>query len=180
MVIEARQERANRTGRQRTQVEEDRQGDGKVDVVGIYGFWINGGVALSRLTLRCARMTGLLFAKPESATANWPDADWASAQMDPVAALIRVRDFRLEGGACDAAARLVLPAGSSEGGNATRRALGPQPTKLAPARPKICLQYFLIVVNFFYLIERPLHLAERLITTHPSSQNSTSQSPPRG
>lgn len=48
------------------QVEGEGEGDGEVDVVGIYGFWVNGGVALSRsrLALR-SRMTGLLFAKPK-------------------------------------------------------------------------------------------------------------------
>lgn len=43
-------------------VEEERQGDGKVDVVGIYGFWVNGvdgGVALSRSRLALRSNDGI-------------------------------------------------------------------------------------------------------------------------
>lgn len=48
------------------QVGKETEVDGEVDVVGIYGFWVNGvngGWPFPVPALRCARMTGLLFAK---------------------------------------------------------------------------------------------------------------------
>lgn len=67
LVSQAVRETAGRASRQRVQVEEERQGDGEVDVVGIYGFWVNGvdgGVALSRSRLALRSNDGIALAKP--------------------------------------------------------------------------------------------------------------------
>lgn len=66
------------------QVEEEKQGDGEVDVVGIYGFWVNGvngGVALSRSRLALRSNDGIALCQAErSATANWAPADWVQPE----------------------------------------------------------------------------------------------------
>lgn len=122
------------------QVEEERQVDGEVDVVGIYGFWDNGGVALSRLTQHSNDGTALSLAKPSHATENWPDADWPQAIMDPVPDSV---EFSLEELTVRHLAPPEVPGGRSGSGvSGCGCGMGARATahQTAPARPraKIC------------------------------------------
>lgn len=152
--------------------------------MGIYGFWVIGGQwgwPFPVPALRCARMTGLLSAKPKEVPLLTGllligrKQRWIRFRTR-----LRFRTERCLLGSCWAAGCQV--AGTQ--GNEWQRAAEPTDEcaratahQTAPARPKSA--YLLPNRRELFLSNQP-HLAERLIITHPSSQNSTSQSPPRG
>lgn len=94
---------------------------------------------------------------------SWALADWMQTDMDPVADAIKVQRQR---DACSAAAQALMPGGRSVRPERRRVAAtaeqlkemvhGPQPTKLRPGRPKICLPTVLPNrCDFFFYLLRP-------------------------